>query len=283
MINRSGGPGPPQPQDAFKEEEAAIAAEWTAGIERLCGAASLENLRLILPDVKPVGTGQRHPAVLEASGGERWIPLDIAEAQWRERLSAIGDQVPTAGELTGRRRDDLANAEAQVRKLGAIVRDLREQLAVSSADQDALAARLAGVEDDKRRLGDILRIRRLGGELDLPLIAEGRCPTCQQELDGRDVASGTVSSIEENITLLDAERVTLLSMQAAAEGRSARLAESVQAADADLASARGQVRLLRDELVGPSNAPSLSQVQERLTLGESTPRGRGSQERLRCR
>src|SRR5262249_6978232 len=106
----------------------------------------------------------------------------------------------------------------------------------------------------------------LGGELDLPLIAEGRCPTCQQELDGRDVATGTVSSIEENITLLDAERVTLVSMQAAALERSVRLTESVQAAEADLAAARDQVRLLRDELVGPSNAPSLSQVQERLRL-----------------
>jgi hypothetical protein len=253
-------------QQALKEEEAQIGKEWTAGIARLSTAASLENLRLILPDSKPVGAGQRHPAVLEALDSDRWIPLDIAEARWRERLSAMGDQVLTAGERIGRGRDDLAAAEAQVRKLGAIVRDLREQLAVSEADQSALAARLAGVEEDKRRLGDVGRIRRLGGELDLPLIAEGRCPTCQQELDGREVASGTVSSIAENIALLDAERVTLLSMQGAAQERSAHLAESVHAAEADLASARDQVRLLRDELVGPSKAPSLSQVQERLTL-----------------
>jgi hypothetical protein len=258
--------------EALKEEEATIAAEWTAAVERLRAAASLENLRLILPDVKPVGVGQRQQAVLEASEGERWVPLDIVEAHWQERLSAIGDQVNTAGERVGRSRDELATAEAQVRKLGAIVRDLREQLAISGADQDALAARLAGVEEDKRRLTDVQRIRRLGGELDLPLIAEGRCPTCQQELDGRDVASGTVSSIEENIALLDAERVTLLSMQAAAAERSARLEESVGAAEADLAAARDQVRLLRDELVGPSNAPSLSQVQERLTF-ESRLRG----------
>ena len=259
-------------QEALKAEGAQIGEEWAAAIARLSAAASLENFRLILPDLKPVGVGQRHPAALEASDGERWIPLDIAEALWRDRLSAIGDQFLKAGERTGRSRDDLATAEAQVRKLGAIVRDLREQLGVSEADQGALAARLAGVEEDKRRLGDVLRIRRLGGDLDLPLIAEGRCPTCQQELDGREVASGTVSSIEENIALLDAERVTLLSMQAAAQERSAHLAGSVQAAEADLASARDQVRLLRDELVGPSNAPSLSQVQERLRL-ESRLRG----------
>ncbi len=253
-------------QEALKEEEATIGSEWTAAIERLSGAASAENLRLILPDVRPVGTGQHHPAVLEASVGEQWIPLETAETLWRERLSSMGDQILPAGERTGRSRADLATAEAQVRKLGAIVRDLREQLSVSRADQDALAARLAGVEQDKRRLTDVQRIRRFGGELDLPLIAEGRCPTCQQNVDGRDVASGTVSSIDENIALLDAERVTLLAMQAAAQERSNRLEESAHAAEADLAAARDQVRLLRDELVGPSNAPSLSQVQERLTL-----------------
>src|SRR6266567_1027519 len=183
-------------QEALKEEEATIGAEWTAAIERLSGAPSAENPRLILPDVRPVGTGQRHPAVLEASVGEQWIPLETPETLWRERLSSMGDQILPAGERTGRSRADLATAEAQVRKLGAIVRDLREQLSVSRADQDALAARLAGVEQDKRRLTDVQRIRRFGGELDLPLIAEGRCPTCQQNVDGRDVASGTVSSID---------------------------------------------------------------------------------------
>ena len=259
-------------REALKEEEATIGAEWAAAIGRLSGAASAENLRLILPDGRPVGTGQRHPAMLEALDGEHWIPLETAEALWRERLMAIGDQILPAGERTDRSRANLATAEAQVRKLGAVVRDLREQLAISGADQDALVARFAGVEADKRRLMDVQRIRRLGGQLDLPLIAEGRCPTCQQDVDGRDVASGTVSTIEENIALLDAERVTLLAMQAAAQERSARLQESLEAAEVDLAAARDQVRLLRDELVGPSNAPSLSQVQERLTL-ESRLRG----------
>lgn len=259
-------------REALKEAEAAIGAEWTAAIGRLSGAANAERLRLVLPDIKPVGTGQRTAAVLEANDGPQWRPLDVVEAAWRQRLAAIGEQVIPAGKRTNRSRADLETAESEVRKLGAVVRDLREQVAISGADQDALAVRLAGIEEDKRRLTDVQRIRRLGGELDLPLIAEGRCPTCQQDVDGRDVASGTVSSIQENIALLEAERVTLMAMRAAAEVRSARLQESILSAEADLAGARDQVRLLRDELVGPSKAPSLSQVQERLTL-ESRLRG----------
>lgn len=252
--------------EALKQEQAAIGEEWTAAVSRLSGAVSAESLRLILPDTRPVGTGRRQAAVIEASTDNQWIPLQRAEQVWRDRLEAIGEQVLLAGERTSRSRADLAAAESQVRKFGASLRDLQEQLAVSIADRDALASRLVGIEADKRRLTDVQRIRRFGGELDLPLIAEGRCPTCQQDVDGRDVASGTVSTIEESVALLDAERVTLVSMQAAAQERGARLAESVQAAEADLAAARQQVRLLRDELVGPSNGPSLSQVQERLTL-----------------
>jgi hypothetical protein len=252
--------------EALKQEEAAIGEEWTASVGRLNGAASSESLRLILPDTRAVGTGQRQPVMLEASIDGEWIPLERAEQIWSDRLTVIGGHVVPAGERTARTTGDLATAESQVRKLGASLREFREQMAVSVADRDALASRLVGLEADKRRLTDVQRIRRFGGELDLPLIAEGRCPTCQQDLDGRDVASGTVSTIAENVALLDAERVTLVSMQAVAQEREARLAESVQATEADLAPARQQVRLLRDELVGPSNAPSLSQVQERLTL-----------------
>ncbi len=253
-------------RQALREEEAAIGSEWRRSVGRLIGAANAEHIRVIMPDERPVPTGQRHQVILEANDGERWLQLEATEARWRERLASIGAYLPTAGELTARSRADLSIVEGQVRKHGAVVRDLREQLAASRADQDALAARLASIETDRRHLADVQRIRSFGGELELPLIAEGRCPTCQQNVDDREVATGTVSSLEENVMLLNAERVTLIAMQTAALQKSSSLEESVSAAEADLSTTRDQVRLLRDELTGPSNAPSLSQVQERLTL-----------------
>ena len=259
-------------REALKEEESRIVGEWAADVASLNGAASAENLRVELLDSRPVGAAQRHSPTLEANDQGQWISLESAEALWRAQLEALRGPIVTAGERSSMTRADLEAAEADVRKIGATVRDLSEQVTVSGADQDALSARLAGVEQDKQRLRDIQRVRTLGGELDLPLISEGRCPTCQQEVDGRDVASGTVSSIEDNIVLLDAERVTLLAMQTAAAERSVRLAASKEAAEADLAAARDRVRLLRDELVGPSSAPSLSEVQQRLAL-ESRLRG----------
>ncbi|AYF28835.1 hypothetical protein CSH63_15495 [Micromonospora tulbaghiae] len=145
---------------------------------------------------------------------------------------------------------------------------------MSQGDADAISARLASMDEDKKRLRDVKRIERLGGEMELPLLAEGRCPTCSQEVDGRDVATETVSSVEENISLLDAERVTLLSMQSSAAQRTNDITRSIAAAEAALSEARDRVRLLRDELVGPSNAPSVAEVQERLSL-ESRLRAAG--------
>ncbi|MGW3614811.1 hypothetical protein ACWD6N_34170 [Micromonospora sp. NPDC005163] len=55
-------------------------------------------------------------------------------------------------------------------------------------------------------------------------------------------------------------------MQAAAEERSADIARTIASAEAALSAARDRVRLLRDELIGPSNAPSLAIVQERLAI-----------------
>ncbi|MEU8251374.1 hypothetical protein [Nonomuraea sp. NPDC048916] len=137
---------------------------------------------------------------------------------------------------------------------------------MSQGEQDVLASRLAHVEQDRHRLQDIQRVRILGGELQLPLVAEGRCPTCQQDLDSRSVETGTVSTVEDNLSLLDAERSTLLNMQASAEIKAVNLASSVAATESRLSEARDRVRLLRDELVGPSNLPSLAEVQERLFL-----------------
>lgn len=253
-------------REALRDEDAAITREWAAAAERARGAAAAENFRLVLLTESPLGTAQRRPTLIEASDGNQWISLDAAQDAWRRRLSTLQEVGITAGQRTAQSRSELLDAEREVQRLGAAVRNLHEQLAMSRGDQDAIAARLASLESDRRRLQDVKRIERLGGELELPLLAEGRCPTCSQSVDDRDVATDTVSTVEDNIALLDAERATLISMQAAAEGRSTDIARSIASAEAALSEARDRVRLLRDELVGPSNAPSLSVVQERLAI-----------------
>lgn len=252
--------------EALREEEALISREWSSFVNRVLGATQAENFRVKNLSERCTGRTQRRPTVVEASLSGNWVGLEAAEDFWKSRLEELQGLNVTAGERTELTRAELAQAEREVQRLGAATRNLYEQLILSRSDQEAIEARLLSVEEDKKRLRDVKRIERLGGELELPLLAEGRCPTCSQAVDVREVATETVSSVDENIALLDAERLTLQAMLGSAIRRFDEVNTSVSASEVALSEARDRVRLLRDELVGSSNAPSIAEVQERLAL-----------------
>jgi prefoldin subunit 5 len=183
------------------------------------------------------------------------------------RLAALEDsRVVTAGERTSQSRVELAEAERSVNRVGAQLRTYSEQSTYVQADIDALSARLATVEADRRRLQDLKRIRTLGSDLGVSVLSDDLCPTCLQELDHRHVATGEVATVEATLTLGDAERTTLTDMRTVAEHRLEDLTRARDALSQQLDFARGQVRLLRDELVSESAAPSLVEVREQLWL-----------------
>ncbi|WP_248294596.1 hypothetical protein [Actinoplanes sp. TBRC 11911] len=252
--------------DALREEAAAASRQWASLVSKAQATAQAENFRISYLQEKPTGRPQRRNAEVEANINSEWHGLQDAEAIWRRRLSDLRDVGMDAGARTTQTREQLADAEREVQRLSATARNLHEQLNLSASDEDAIVARLSSLAEDKRRLQDLKKIVSLGGELELPLLSEGRCPTCSQEVDGRLVATETVTPVEENISLLDSERLALQALQNSAATRTANLARSLANAEASLSEARDRVRLLRDELIGPSNAPSIADIQERLVL-----------------
>jgi hypothetical protein len=252
--------------EALKEEESRIRDSWLASVARAREAAGAESFRLVMLDEKPVSTTQRHSSQLEVLDGEKWVPIETGLVRWRETLSGLGAFVTTAGDRTELTRRELIEAEDEAARAGAVILAAQESLALWQADHDALQDRLANVAADRSRLVDIRKIQSLGGELDLPLFADGLCPTCSQELDGRHVATGHVATLEDNIRLAESERTTLEHMVGAAEGRRSALVERIEAGQDNLQRVRMRVRALRDELVGTSSAPSIAEVQQRLLV-----------------
>ena len=251
---------------ALKEEIATIRADWQASVARAREAAAAEEFRVVLLDEKPVPASQRRASQMEYLEGEQWAVLSAGIELWTAELRRLGEAGTPAGQRTDEAKAELASAEREVAIAGATVRRAEEHLALWAADQEALLDRLHSVAADRARLLDIRKIRGLGGEYELPLLAEGRCPTCSQDLDGRHVVTGHVVSLEENIKLNDAERETLQNRLAANQARRSQLQEQVDAGQANLQEARLLVRALRDELIGPSGAPSVAEVRRRLVL-----------------
>lgn len=252
--------------NALKEELADVRVAWAAAADRALSAAQIENLRVSVPSTVS-GSAQRQPIHVEADVQGTWITLSAALAQWSARLAALEDsRVVTAGERTSKSRAELAEAERSVSQIGAQLRTFSEQISYVQADIDALSARLASVEADRRRLQDLKRIRALGSDLGVPVLSDDLCPTCRQELDHRHVATGEAATLEATLALGDAERLTLIDMRTVAERRRDDLTRARDALRQQLDFARGQVRLLRDELVAESAAPSLVEVREQLWL-----------------
>jgi hypothetical protein len=254
--------------NALKDELTEVRLRWTAAVERIESAAAAESLRAGVSRTV-TGRTQRIATRIEADVDGAWTALDAALARWAARLAELeGARIATAGERTSRSQVELAEAEQAVRRLGGQLRTYTEQTSYVEADLDALRARLAAVEADRRRLQDVRRVRALGSDLGVPLLSDDLCPTCLQTLDDRHVATGEAASVEATLVLGDAERTTLMDMQSVAERRLADLSRARDAISQQLDHARGQVRLLRDELVTESAAPSLVEVREQLWLKE---------------
>ena len=252
--------------NALKEELADVRVAWTVAADRALSGAQADNLRASASRTA-TGKAQRQPIHVEADVEGTWIPLSVALAQWSDRLAALEDsRVVTAGERTVQSRLELAEAERSVRRIGGQLRTYSEQTSYVQADIDALSARLASVEADRRRLQDLERIRELGSDLGVPVLSDDLCPTCLQELDHRHVATGEAATVDATLALGDAERTTLIDMRTVAERRLDDLMRARDALSQQLDFARGQVRLLRDELVTESAAPSLVEVREQLWL-----------------
>jgi len=254
--------------NALKDELAEVKFRWSTAVERMESAAAAENLRAAVSR-SMTGQTQRVATRIEADIDGTWTTLEGAVARWTARLGELeGARIATAGERTPQSQVELAEAEQLVRRLGGQLRTYTEQMSYVEADLDALRARLAAVEADRRRLKDIQRVRALGSDLGVAVLSDDLCPTCLQPLDDRHVATGEAASVEANLVLGDAERTTLIDMQSVAERRLADLSRARDAISQQLDHARGQVRLLRDELVTESAAPSLVEVREQLWLRE---------------
>ncbi|WP_204164904.1 ATP-binding protein [Rhodococcus oxybenzonivorans] len=253
-------------KNLLSSELAAINVEWDEAVSKIENVSLLANLRVLLVPNKPVSVSQLQTPVVQAKIDDEWVTLPSAQERWREEIAQSTAVPVRAGGRTDESRTQLAAAEADVDRTGSVVRRLREHIEYAENDVRVIDSRIMSIQKDKERLTDIRRIQRLGGEFELPLIAEGRCPTCEQELDSREVATDLVHSIEDNIAMLDGELKALESLKVSSQQHLSGLRRELRVADESLMMSRRVVRSLRDELSGPSDAPSVVEIERRLEL-----------------
>ena len=251
----------------LRDRQSELRAAWKSSRSRLLEAAAVRGWVVQNLPEEPIGLSQLQDAVVVSTSQDETVDLEIAAGRWRDEIAAAADEeVALAGPRTEQSRQALLVQEREVRRLGAEARAAEERVNLATADLFAIDNRLAEIEVDRSRLRDVARLRTLGSTLDLTIISDAQCPTCEQELDGRSVATGAVRSVDETASLALEERQTMFSLREAVSSRLSEATARLTSSGTALIEARIQVRLLKDELTSPSSSPSYAEVRRRLDL-----------------
>lgn len=211
--------------------------------------------------------GHINTVPIEVRSGREWVSLDAEMSSWREELDGLSQvQVIDAGQRSDRTRRDLNNAERELQSVSSSLRAEKELLSALQSDLETLLTRQKNLDVDRTRLMDVRKLTKLGSELSAISLSTTHCPTCEQDLDSHRVSSGFVMDIETNLKLIDAERTTLASMVATEERRYEYGVSIVDSLADEVRILRQNVRTFKDELAGPSNAPSMAEIRRRLEL-----------------
>ena len=176
--------------------------------------------------------------------------------------------IQPAGERTDVAKRELADAEASLSSLAGKYRAQRETHSSAQAEVAALNTRRSELQNNRETLLDVRKLERLGSEIHSSALGSAHCPTCAQSLDSGAVATGIVMDVAANLSLLDAEKSTLNKLIASATRRLEISESATEATRISIDELRARVRGLKDELVGPSGAPSVAQVEQRLALAD---------------
>jgi hypothetical protein len=259
---------------ALRAEEESLRTSWQLAVRRVSEAADTMQARLSFLSEGPVTPARRQDVVAEIFASGQWVPLQSVIEQWRERLRQLeSSNLIPAGQRTDAARAELTTAEDELRKLGASLRLVMEQLNLVRNDVDLLASRLASLNAEREKLLDLRKLRRMGSGLEIAAISDDSCPTCGQSLDGREVGTGVAADIDQSLLENEAEKSTIESVRDAALQRFESLERDRRAVESLINESRQRVRYLRDELAGPSASPSKAQVQEQVQLTSMVDQG----------
>jgi len=204
--------------------------------------------------------------LIDTDGGDRRTVAAHIDAEAVRLASMQEFAVEAAGAHTRAANSELRKAETEVASLGLQIRHFDELLTVTTSERQMLESRFVELDADKNRLADIRKLAQLGSDLFVTSFADAHCPTCAQSLDASHVATGIVLDIDANSELVSSERATVERLLDACREREEAVRAQIERERLRVRDARSTVRALRDELVGPSGAPSLQQVRERVLL-----------------
>lgn len=196
-----------------------------------------------------------------------WETLQAALERLQESIqsSSTAERTPLTGPQAATLGAELHEARERLRKITTELLSLDDSANMLDMQRGTLAKRHRLLEQEKRRYKDIRSLESLGAEFSRHAIAHHDCPTCQQSLEGTELASGAPAlSTSESSALVDQQIQTIITIMEDAE-RSARTYEAIRGAlERESGVIRARIRAIQADLEGQAPRASITQLQRRL-------------------
>jgi hypothetical protein len=262
----------------LEKEETEIRNLWIKNRSELDGSIrSIGGTPRNLPS-EPVETWPLNPpSYIEVFAGTLSLPLNEALLRDRELLNRLEtDVIPNAEEASQLAQEALSQTLGELEQTESYSAELYEDLQLERANLNALATRIAAVDENLQHNLGTKKIREMGATVTLAL-SEGKCPTCHQDITDsllEQTDAQHVMTLDENIEYLRAQLQTLANMEARGQNAVQALDRKLVAVVAFANELRGKIRALRRTLVSASGTPSEAAVRERLTVEHRLERRR---------
>ena len=136
------------------------------------------------------------------------------------------------------------------------------------AQLEAIDRRLAALEEDLQKNLDAQKLRNFGSTVS-EVFAADHCPTCTQPIQDTllaQKASARVMPIGDNIEYIRSQRAIFRRMRKQTENSTSKLERSFAIATSAANETSARLRALRQEIVAPSQGPSIAALEQRLRI-----------------
>jgi hypothetical protein len=259
-----------QERDALRARLSDIATRyatlWSGFQGRLHGTGvSVQGIDSTVPTSWPPEV----PAALLVAGPEGgWLPVADEIDRLEVEATAMSTRaVPTAGDAAIDSSARLKELEEELSRLSASGASLLESAAMSREELQSVEARLATLEEDRRRYREALVLHRLGSEESLHIVGS-HCPTCHQVLPSTLLAESDVQamSLDDNLAFLGSQVATFEGIKREATRRADAVDQQVAAVRNRVSDVQASIRAERDTLVSASESPSVADVRQQLVV-----------------
>jgi hypothetical protein len=215
--------------------------------------------------------------------GKNWERIQLAEIRMASRLEELSKvEVPTVSAAAARVSKTLQEAHKELRSLEASITVALRDSEIEEAQNSSLRERISALEADLQNYQDLKRLRDIGSELKLSVVA-GRCPTCDQEVN--DVllpqsGSSAPMSFEDNIKYISGQIGAFTAMLRDSDRVLNARRRSITAMRARIQDLSSNIRAYKQTLVSADGNASPADVRERMTLETNLQMCRSMEQQL---